>query len=417
MKAKRQFNKYAAPLLHVSGLHVTIVESEYQGQMRTLMNYIDPHVDRIVVAGGDGTLLEVLNGLMRRKDAMQLNNSVTFGIIPLGKENRFYTSHYLQEPSSKIPARMIGEATMAVIRGHTGPVHIMELQPEKGRTLYATSSVHWGVFKEANENKDSYWLFGPLRLFFSCLSVATRRWPLNSYLHLWLPPHLAAHSATPSPPDDSHLQYKSHDRHMTASSSSSSTTLARWLGVSYSSCISSPPLALGKSSVTEGKEPHSANSSLSGRPGWSHRKLDCTGFNLLLDHKSQQVPSLSLTVWPSSLAKSSFLNYGLSRGEMNNIPCEVFKSPEFSVQPNCNNRLWLSVDGESYEPMSFAVKLLPNAVKFCMWFKWIIIIDCLPQVRVAGGIHCYNNHDTHTHKVNFVSTIRTHNYKITNEAH
>ena len=27
--------------------------------MRTLMNYIDPHVDGIVVAGGDGAMLEV----------------------------------------------------------------------------------------------------------------------------------------------------------------------------------------------------------------------------------------------------------------------------------------------------------------------------------------------------------------------
>ena len=35
-----------------------------------LMEYVDPRTDGIVVAGGDGTILEVLNGLRRRKDAV-----------------------------------------------------------------------------------------------------------------------------------------------------------------------------------------------------------------------------------------------------------------------------------------------------------------------------------------------------------
>lgn len=34
------------------------------------MGYIDPQTDVIVVAGGDGTLMEVVNGLMRRYDAV-----------------------------------------------------------------------------------------------------------------------------------------------------------------------------------------------------------------------------------------------------------------------------------------------------------------------------------------------------------
>ena len=79
--AKIQFLKYAAPLLHLSGMDVTVVEvsgslssntsvvscrgvrcssqSEYEGQIRTLLGYIHPETDVIVVAGGDGTLLEV----------------------------------------------------------------------------------------------------------------------------------------------------------------------------------------------------------------------------------------------------------------------------------------------------------------------------------------------------------------------
>lgn len=35
------------------------LQTEYEGQIKTLTQYIDPTTDGIVVAGGDGTLLEV----------------------------------------------------------------------------------------------------------------------------------------------------------------------------------------------------------------------------------------------------------------------------------------------------------------------------------------------------------------------
>ena len=34
-------------------------QSDYEGQIRTLLGYIDPSTDAVVVAGGDGTLMEV----------------------------------------------------------------------------------------------------------------------------------------------------------------------------------------------------------------------------------------------------------------------------------------------------------------------------------------------------------------------
>ena len=46
------------------------------------------------------------------------------------------------------------------------------------------------------------------------------------------------------------------------------------------------------------------------------------------------------------------------------FPCETFKSSEFVLHLKGSKQMWLSVDGEGYEPMPFTVKVLPNAVKF-----------------------------------------------------
>uniref|UniRef100_A0A1X7SVA0 Uncharacterized protein n=1 Tax=Amphimedon queenslandica TaxID=400682 RepID=A0A1X7SVA0_AMPQE len=63
---------------------------------------------------------------------------------------------------------------MNIIRGNTKPVNIIKLQPEKGKTLYAVSSVKWGVVHDAEINKNSWRLFGLFRTFLSYTSTAVR---------------------------------------------------------------------------------------------------------------------------------------------------------------------------------------------------------------------------------------------------
>lgn len=61
--------------VHYLAVHMYVhvhahTQSEYQGHIQMLMNYIDPNTEGIVIAGGDGTVLEVLNGLLQRRDAV-----------------------------------------------------------------------------------------------------------------------------------------------------------------------------------------------------------------------------------------------------------------------------------------------------------------------------------------------------------
>lgn len=59
--------KNAAPILHLSGMDVTIVKTDYEGQAKKLLELME-NTDVIIVAGGDGTLQEVVTGVLRRTD-------------------------------------------------------------------------------------------------------------------------------------------------------------------------------------------------------------------------------------------------------------------------------------------------------------------------------------------------------------
>lgn len=60
-KSKSLFDKYCAPLLYLAGISVTVVQTEYAGQPKDLLETLDPNTDAIIIAGGDGTLSEVSN--------------------------------------------------------------------------------------------------------------------------------------------------------------------------------------------------------------------------------------------------------------------------------------------------------------------------------------------------------------------
>ena len=57
-KARGQFDKYCAPLLHLAGLKVALVKTEHEGQAKDYMKVME-NTSAVLVAGGDGTLSEV----------------------------------------------------------------------------------------------------------------------------------------------------------------------------------------------------------------------------------------------------------------------------------------------------------------------------------------------------------------------
>lgn len=68
-KTRYLLEKHVLPILHLAGIEIHVVRTEHEGQAKAYMSVLDNNiVDAIVVAGGDGTLSEIVTGILRRTD-------------------------------------------------------------------------------------------------------------------------------------------------------------------------------------------------------------------------------------------------------------------------------------------------------------------------------------------------------------
>ncbi|KAK6636346.1 hypothetical protein RUM43_010006 [Polyplax serrata] len=168
--SKVMFDKYCAPLLHLAGLAVTIVYTEYAGQAKDMADNLDPKTDTLVIAGGDGTLSEVITGLLRRvQDNKEVLKKLPLGVLPLGRSNSL--SNALLGNREEVQA--LADSTMAIIDGSIKTVDIMKIEPlddeENSKPVYGLVQVEWGSFRNAKASRDKYWYFGYLRDYVSYL--------------------------------------------------------------------------------------------------------------------------------------------------------------------------------------------------------------------------------------------------------
>ncbi|KAF6275788.1 acylglycerol kinase [Rhinolophus ferrumequinum] len=171
-KARTLFEKNAAPILHLSGMDVTIVKTDYEGQAKKLLELME-NTDVIIVAGGDGTLQEVITGVLRRADEATFSKT-PIGFIPLGQTSSL--SHTLFTGSGN-QVQHITDATLAIVKGETVPLDVLQIKGEKEQPVFAMTGLRWGSFRDAGVRVSKYWYLGPLKTkaahFFSTL----KEWP------------------------------------------------------------------------------------------------------------------------------------------------------------------------------------------------------------------------------------------------
>uniref|UniRef100_A0A8D0GA64 Acylglycerol kinase, mitochondrial n=1 Tax=Sphenodon punctatus TaxID=8508 RepID=A0A8D0GA64_SPHPU len=171
-KARSLFEKNAAPILHLSGLDVTVVKTDYEGQAKKLLELME-NTDMIIIAGGDGTVQEVITGLLRRADETAFSK-IPIGFIPLGKTSSLSRILY-SESINKV--RDITDATLAILKGETIPLDVLQIKGEKEQPVFAVTGLRWGSYRDAGVKVSKYWYLGPLKTKAAHFFNTLKEWP------------------------------------------------------------------------------------------------------------------------------------------------------------------------------------------------------------------------------------------------
>ncbi|XP_032498118.1 acylglycerol kinase, mitochondrial isoform X1 [Phocoena sinus] len=185
-KARTLFEKNAAPILHLSGMDVTIVKTDYEGQAKKLLELLE-NTDVIIVAGGDGTLQEVITGVLRRADEATFSK-IPIGFIPLGQTSSLSQTLFAESGNKvhdksqtpcrdSINVRHITDATLAIVKGETVPLDVLQIKGEKEQPVFALTGLRWGSFRDAGVSVSKYWYLGPLKTKVAHFFSTLKEWP------------------------------------------------------------------------------------------------------------------------------------------------------------------------------------------------------------------------------------------------
>ncbi|XP_049834639.1 acylglycerol kinase, mitochondrial [Schistocerca gregaria] len=360
-KAKKNFEKYCAPLLNLAGVFVDVMQTESVGHACNIIEKIDARTDAVVVAGGDGTLSEVVTGMLRNGNAV----NYPVGVIPLGQTNTLAKSLFYDSDTNVV--KHIAEATMAVIREARKPVDVMKIEVlgedenKPVKPVYGLGSIQWGAYRDAHAKRDKYWYWGSLRSYVTYVFTGLKSeksgisWQCDAELDYIYPcggcskcfnPNVVRNRATASQP---RRWWQSFLPRQTAVSGTEFKKKIDYSQVVNEECGNAHNLQI------------------------STVDLSVTTSNVYPNCEQEGEPHMKVKVGPPNVGYFSFLTEGwsseqgndrtiqneLSVREININPLKVVDMPEGKDQ-------MLSIDNEDYEVRPVHVTLLPKIVSvFC----------------------------------------------------
>ena len=118
---------------------------------------------------------QVVTGFIRLQDK-DVVSQIPIGVIPLGRTNKFF---YNKFSTASQNARTLGNAAMAIVRGKTKHVDVMEVSSDGVRPTYCLSGLNWGLFQEVKTKIDAkkHWWAGPWKRHMAFVTRTLRNWP------------------------------------------------------------------------------------------------------------------------------------------------------------------------------------------------------------------------------------------------
>ena len=155
--------KEVIPLFDENNIQLNVIETEYAGHNKKIAMEVDMNgYDGFCCIGGDGTMSEVINGVMSRKDI----NRFPLGLITGGTGNSFMHDINCLDPI---------EATKRIIDGKRRKIDIFSCKtPDK--LFYGFNILGWGIPTDANLLADKMRWIGSQRYnLASILEVLSHR--------------------------------------------------------------------------------------------------------------------------------------------------------------------------------------------------------------------------------------------------
>jgi YegS/Rv2252/BmrU family lipid kinase len=151
-----QILKKVKPIFEASRAELFIIETTFAGHAKELANQLDlTKYDGFIGIGGDGTLHEIINGMLSRPDG----NKIPIGIIPGGSGNSYMHDLNLTDTL---------KAAKAIIQGNTKFLDTARVEVNHV-VKYANNMIGWGLVTDVGKKAEHYRWMGTNR--YTILSV------------------------------------------------------------------------------------------------------------------------------------------------------------------------------------------------------------------------------------------------------
>lgn len=138
------------PILKKNNFELNIITTEYPGHERLIANTIDLYdVSGICIVGGDGTIHQVVNGMLSRKDNVKL----PLGIIPAGTGNSFMHDIGILNPE---------QAVNNIIKEKIRFIDVAKIQMVD-KIIFSINIIGWGLVTDINISAEKLRWLGPQR--------------------------------------------------------------------------------------------------------------------------------------------------------------------------------------------------------------------------------------------------------------
>ncbi|XP_053110745.1 acylglycerol kinase, mitochondrial [Hemicordylus capensis] len=331
-KARSLFEKNAAPILHLSGLDVTIVKTDYEGQAKKLLELME-NTDMIIIAGGDGTVQEVITGLLRRADEAAFSK-IPIGFIPLGKSSTLGHTLY---PEKVNQVQFITDATLSILKGETIPLDVLQIKGNKDQPVFALTGLRWGSYRDAGAKVSKYWYLGPLKIKVSHFFSTLKEWPQK---------HLASLTyvgPTPRPPEEPEQKMSRPPLYI---------RLYKRLALYWAPT----PKEIPKEVTPE---------------AWQEMQLSAIEFSITTQNRHLDLKRtedfMNICIEPDTISKGEYIKRGSQKMQDPHLCPEGSQCLQASrciLQLPEDTAGSLAIDSEEYEAMPVEVRLLPRKLQF-----------------------------------------------------